>query len=325
MDPFRNHQGSQKAIFLAGCILCCLLQLVPAQKRLTVIPKPANPKQGENVLLVLKGVPDQFQTCEWTPPSGNKVTFSPQESSGSKTIKVYSVQTITVHQNCSLDIRNLTQSANGNYTVTITADPAKKPDTKGETTQTYTGSIVLNITVIIQITVRILPANPSVGQNITLIPGFSPKNIAWCVWSRIIKSGAKEKIYNSESDSKKQQNQQQKTIQEDCSLHITQLTTNDFGNYIVEMEASSDQDSSPGKGTSVEQKFYRGQVVLQARTQDGGTAKQQPGQTPTSGSASLKYSAGIIAGALFGSLAWTSTLSLFSLLFCMFSSFFPEC
>ncbi|XP_007433263.1 uncharacterized protein LOC103064858 [Python bivittatus] len=325
MDPFRNHQGSQKAILLAGCILCCLLQLVPAQKRLTVIPKPSNPKQGENVLLVLKGVPDQFETCEWTPPSGNKVTFPPQESSGSKTIKADAVQTITVHQNCSLDIRNLTQSATGNYMVTITADPAKKLDTKDEATQTYTGSIVLNISIVFQITIQIIPANPSVGQNITLIPGMPQKDIVGCDWSRITKSGAKEKIYNSESESKKQQDRQKTVQEDDCSLHITQLTANDFGNYIVEIEVSSDQNPSPGKGTSVEPKFYRGQVVLQARTQDGGTAKQQPGQSPGSGSASLKYSAGIIAAALFGSLAWTSTLSLFSLLFCMFSSFFPEC
>lgn len=310
MDPFRSHRGSQKGIFLAGCILSCFLQLVPAQQRLTVIPVPQNPKVDQNVLLNLRGAPDPFLDCEWTQPSGRKITFSPQEDSKSKTSKDDTEQRITVHQNCSLEIRNLRLSAEGNYTVTITTNPSKKQDSQDQTNkESYKGSIFLNISEVNEIIVKPKPPFPHPGQNVTLIPEGFPRPILQCQWSRTIKSGEEQEIQNSKSEPRKHQNQQQKTIQQDCSLHITHLTTDDSGNYTVYIGASSDQNSKPGKGTEEEPKFYRGQVVLQVI--------RQSEQIPHSGSASLKFSTGIIAGALLGTLTWTSAFS--SLLFSMFS------
>ncbi|XP_070805919.1 cell adhesion molecule CEACAM3-like [Pituophis catenifer annectens] len=306
MEPFRSHPGSQTALFLAGCILSCLLQLVSAQENLTVVSVPEKPIEGQSVLLHAKNIRQGFVRCEWTQPSGENIVlvsdakFTPPDAS----------QVVVLHQNCSLTIKNLRSTDRGRYTVKVTLPPAKQQEPTGP--EIYIGSIFLTFCDEKQIRIRVEPPNPLVGQNVKMTPGGMPAKNDLCYWKQKTKSGVQKDIHDSgEEPPNKEQNQQQKIKQYGCSLHLNQLTEADSGNYSIYVEVSTDQNSGrEGKGTREQIMCYRSQTQL---------------IVTRSGSASLKYSAGIIAGALLGSLTWTSSLSLLPLFFGVLSPFFPEC
>lgn len=123
--------------FFAGCILSCLLQLVPAQENLTVVSVPEHPIQGQSILLNAKNMREAFEQCEWTHPSGNKIIFTPD----SKLTPTNAPQVVVVHRNCSLSIKNLRSSDQGRYTVKVTFPPAKQQEAKGP--EILIGSIYL--------------------------------------------------------------------------------------------------------------------------------------------------------------------------------------
>ncbi|XP_061452657.1 carcinoembryonic antigen-related cell adhesion molecule 19-like isoform X2 [Rhineura floridana] len=169
-----------------------------------------------------------------------------------------------------------------------------------------------------RLSVMVEPSNPKVGQNITLTLWGSPSSFVQCQWSRETRSGGSGTIATYSPQSRDQQRQGsaysgRETVYRNCSLHITRLTQLDTGNYTVEIEEAPVQQ--PDQEQDTEGKVHRASVYLQV-------SDKEPHK---GGSASLSYSAGVIAGALFGSLAWAGTLrSLFSELFCSFVSLRPK-
>ncbi|XP_015682492.1 uncharacterized protein LOC107297644 [Protobothrops mucrosquamatus] len=302
MEPFRSHRGSQTAFLLAGCILSCLLQLVPAEGNLTVVSIPEYPIQEQRVLLNVQNVQKEFEQCEWTQPSGKTIIFTRE----TKFTPANASQIVQVYENCSLSIKNLRLLDKGKYTVKITFPSTQQQDTKGR--EIYIGSIFVTFCDEKQLRIRIQPPVSFPGQNATLIAeGIQNKDV-FCQWKQITQSGEKD-IQDIRQDSKKQ-TQQQKIIPDRCSLHLIRLIPDYSARFSVYVNISSDQQSTREKGTGEQVTCYRSQTEFQVRK---------------SGSASVKYSAGIIAGALLGSLTWTSSLSLLPLLFGVLSSFFPEC
>ncbi|XP_058052083.1 uncharacterized protein LOC131204638 [Ahaetulla prasina] len=301
MEPFRSQMGPQTALFLAGCILSGLLQLVAAQGNLTVASVPKHPIQGQSIILNPMNIREGSVQCEWTQPSGNKIIFA----SGTKLNTANASQVVVVHQNCSLTIKNLRSSDRGMYTVRVTVPPAKQQGTEPEV---YVGFISLIFCDEIHITIN--TTSPLVGQHVTLSPRGIPDTFNFCQWKQKTQSGV-EKVFQNfgEVSPNKQQNQQQ-TIKRGCTLHLNQITVADSGNYSVYVNVSSNQNSGKGTGTRQQNTCYQSQMQLRVRT---------------SGSAAVKYSTGIIAGALLGSLTWTSSLSLVPLLFGVLSQSFPKC
>ncbi|XP_070621005.1 uncharacterized protein [Erythrolamprus reginae] len=298
MEPSRNHRGSQAAILLAGCILSCLLQLVPAQENLTVGALPQLPSEGESVLLNLENVRAGFERCVWTLPSGGQVIFPDSQITPTVDPKM-----VELHRNCSLSIKRLQSSNKGRYTIQVTYPASKQPGAKGP--EILFGSINLTFCDVKQIRININPQNPKVGQNAVLTPNGMPTN-AFCQWKQRTLSGKEIVFEHSEQESKKQQNPKQ-FVKPDCSLQLNQLTQDNSGDYSFHAEVLSDQNSA--RGNREQSKCYRSQTVL---------------KVAKSGSASVKYSAGIIAVALLGSLTWTSSLSFMPLLFGMLSPSFAK-
>ncbi|XP_026537184.1 pregnancy-specific glycoprotein 22-like isoform X2 [Notechis scutatus] len=303
MEPFQSHSRSQTAIFLAGCILSCLLQMVSAQENLTVASIPEHPIQGQSILLdVVENIQETFEECEWTQPSGNKIIFA----RGTKFTPVNTSQVVVVHQNCSLTIKNLRPSDQGRYTVKVTVPPTKQQTRDS----IYIGSIFLILCDEKQIRIKVQPPSPKAGQDVVMTPQGIPDTYDHCEWNQKTESGVSKEFQDSGQESNKQENQQQ-MIQQGCSLHLTQITQAHSGEYSVYVEVFSGQHSAKEKGNREEMKCYRSQTQLKV--------------VSVSGSTSVKYSVGIIAGALLGSLTWASSLSLVPLLFGMLSLFSPEC
>ncbi|KAG8143512.1 hypothetical protein E2320_000724 [Naja naja] len=237
MEPFQSHSGSQTAIFLAGCILSCFLQLVPAQTNLTVVSIPEHPIQGQSILLNIKeNVQEAFEQCEWTQPSGNKIIFARD----TKFTPVNTSQVVVVHQNCSLTIKNLRPSDEGRYIVKITVPPAKQQEASFR--DIYIGSIFLTLCDEKQIRIHVNPQNPKVGQDVVLTPQGVPGKYKLCQWNQITKTGVSKEFQDSGQESKKQQDQTL-TIKQGCSLHMTKLTQDDSGDYSVYVEVLSGQSS----------------------------------------------------------------------------------
>ncbi|ETE59566.1 hypothetical protein L345_14701, partial [Ophiophagus hannah] len=305
MEPFRSHSGSQTAIFLAGCILSCFLQLVPAQENLTVVSVPEHPIQGQSILLNVKeNVQEAFEQCEWTQPSGVKITFRHDTKFTSA-----NTSQVVVHQNCSLTLKNMRPSDQGRYTVKITVLPVKQQEARGQVI--YIGSIYLTLCDEQQIRINVKPTSPKVGQDVLLTPQGIPGKYDFCQWNQRTKSGVSKEFQDSGQEPNKQQDQQQK-IKQGCSLHLTQLSDTDSGDYSIYVEVLPGQNSAKEKGNREEMKCYRSQAQLKVTHERNGLT-------------SVKYSAGILAVALLGSLTWASSLSLVPLLFGVLSPFFPEC
>ncbi|XP_026571110.1 uncharacterized protein LOC113445918 [Pseudonaja textilis] len=298
MEPFQSHSRSQTAIFLAGCILSCLLQVVSVQGNLTVASIPEHPIQGQSILLnIEENVQEEFEECEWTQPSGNKIIFV----RGTKLTPVNTSQVVVVHQNCSLTIKNLRPSDQGKYTVKVTVPPTKQQGTRGSV---YIGSIFLILCDEKQIRINVRPPSPKVGQDVVLTPQGIPDNYDHCEWNQKTESGVSKQFQDSGQEPNKQQDQQR-----GCSLYLTPITQGHSGEYCVYVEVYSGQQSAKEKGNREQMKCYRSRTQLKVK----------------SGSTSVKYSVGIIAGALLGSLTWASSLSLVPLLFGVLSLFSPEC
>ncbi|XP_032083792.1 uncharacterized protein LOC116515717 [Thamnophis elegans] len=302
MEPFRSHLRFQTAIFLAGCILSCMSQQGPPQENLTVVSVPEDAILGKNIILNVQNIRDGFERCEWTAPFGAKIDFDPNSKVANTS------QVGVVHRNCSLSITNLRSEHRGKYTIKVSFPPAKQQGTRDP--DIYIGSIFL--TFCEQIRINVEPQNPRVGQDVKMTPVGLPDRRDYCEWEQKTQTGIK-KFEDSEEEPNKQKNQQPQVTQKDCSFHMTQLTLADSGTYSVYSEVYLDQNSAKeGRRTRDQMKCYRGQTQLNVQL--------------VSGSASVKYSAGIIAAALLGSLTWTiSSLFLLPLLFGVLSPFFPEC
>ncbi|XP_013920345.1 PREDICTED: uncharacterized protein LOC106547644 [Thamnophis sirtalis] len=266
-------------------------QQVPPQENLTVVSVPEEAILGKNIILNVQNIRDGFERCEWTPPFGPKIDFDPN----SKVVDASQVG--VVHRNCSLSITNLRSEHRGKYTIKVSVPSANQQGTRGP--DVYIGSIFL--TFCEQIRINVEPQNPRVGQNVKMTPVGLPDRRDYCEWEQKTQNGIK-KFEDSEEEPDKQKNQQPQVTPKDCSFHMTQLTLAHSGTYSVYSEVYLDQNSGKeGRRTKDQMKCYRGQTQLKVQV---------------SGSASVKYSAGIIAAALLGSLTWTtSSLSLLPLLF----------
>ncbi|KAK9394397.1 hypothetical protein NXF25_014925 [Crotalus adamanteus] len=257
MEAFRSHRGSQPAFLLAGCILSCLLQLVPAEGNLTVVSIPEYPIQDQRVLLNIQNVRKEFQQCEWTQPSGKTIIFSRE----TKLTPANASQIVQVYENCSLSIKNLRLLDKGKYTVKMIFPSTQQQDTKGQ--EIYTGSIFVTFCDEKQLRIRIQPPKSLPGQNATLIAeGIQNKDI-FCQWKQITLSGEKD-IQDIRQDSKKPQTQQQKIIPDGCSLHLIRLIPDYSANYSVYVDnIPSDQQSAKEKGTGEQVTCFRSQIQFQ--------------------------------------------------------------
>ncbi|XP_061452656.1 pregnancy-specific glycoprotein 22-like isoform X1 [Rhineura floridana] len=331
MGLHSSRQGSLKALLLTGFILSCVLQLVPAQRRLSVMVEPSNPKVGQNITLTLWGSPSSFVQCQWSREtrsggSGTIATYSPQSRDQQRQGSAYSGRE-TVYRNCSLHITRLTQLDTGNYTVEIEEAPVQQPDQEQDTEgKVHRASVYLQVSDYIPIQVTSKPLRPSLNQEVTLTPQNVPAQFDLCRWIIQTHTNTREKVllYIPRQTVQQSSPQERKTVREDCSLHIALLAASDTGNYTVQIEVPVNRQQEPWKEIVTQKperrdsQVYMGHIYLKP-------LQQSDKEPHKGGSASLSYSAGVIAGALFGSLAWAGTLrSLFSELFCSFVSLRPK-
>ncbi|XP_034976833.2 pregnancy-specific beta-1-glycoprotein 8 [Zootoca vivipara] len=313
-----SRQGAQKVMLLAGFLLSCMLQFAPAQSQsqLSLTPEPNDPLMGKDVKLSLKGAPQQFTQCQWFRQSHSGRAENIFTHFGEQTQRPLvkgrgHTGRETLKDKCSLYISRLTQSDKGNYTVVIQDQ---------QTGRNYSVSYYLRISNLISIILN--PQRPEPGQDLTLTPQNAPREFNFCKWV-IHPSSRKEKVLEYSPGGGDQQNpsQDRATLKSDCSLHIRQLDNSDTGNYTVEIESSLKQQQQPGQGTSPQEpeggdyQIHKGQLYLDVLRQSA------HGSQKGRASASLTYSAAVVAGTLFGSLAWADALvPVFSGLFCSLTS-----
>ncbi|KAJ6663605.1 hypothetical protein lerEdw1_009684 [Lerista edwardsae] len=313
-------RGPLKAIMLAGIILNCIVQPVQAQNRLLLTKEPQDPQVGQEVTLIPHGALNQITLCQWlreSPegPSGEILSYTQfdtnlQNSNGS----AYTGRE-TLHRNCSLRIRRLTPQDTGNYTVVIET-VAQKPGgvDQGDVTA-LEAFIYLQIKVPVQqINIAVDKLTPKPGESITLTPQVPIRQFTFCQWSIQTSPGYFKPILRQSPGEQVQQvdseYRDRVTVGEACSLQIRQLRVTDSKNYTVTIRAHSQQQrpqqpqqpQQPGPrdhGRGEPDLEYTGHVnviIAEKRTETKGS------------SASLSYSAGLIAGALLGSLAWADAL-----------------
>ncbi|XP_054854785.1 carcinoembryonic antigen-related cell adhesion molecule 19-like isoform X2 [Eublepharis macularius] len=325
MELPKGRRGSHMVMILSGIILSCVLQLGAAQRRISIILEPPKPQEGQDVTLSVQGGPQQLKLCEWSRDirKGGLETileYNPNKSPQQRNGTAFSGRE-TVRADCSLRITKLRQSDEGNYSVIIEGastrqQPPQKPDQEPD--EFFEGSVYLQVSVSNQITITVLstPQQPNEGQQVTLTPQGIPKKFELCEW---FKQGAFGNLRPITSYKPNDQQNPQSTdpgskgrlsVREDCSLHITQLTTSDSGTYIVQIQVLSDrQQQQPGQETRPQEpgvpREYRGQVELQVKA----VSSKDPQKGGHNHSAGLNYSAGVIAGALLGVFAWTDTLT----------------
>lgn len=349
-------RGPLKAIMLAGVVLGCMMQLVQAQSRFFVTKEPEHPKVGQEVTLIPRGIPGQVNLCQWfrdstSGRSGEILSYTPflkqsnqkpqqdldknyQNSNGS----AYTGRE-TLYRNCSLRIQKLTAQDTGNYTIVLETVASQSGQEGQSDVQALEAVIYLQIEAAAQrINVNADVQFPKPGQSITLTPQVNLRQITFCQWSIQSRSGHSKPILRQIPGQQVEQVDSdyrgRTTLRDACALTLTQLRTSDTNNYTVTIRAPVQQHGQPQQPQNPQQpqrpqqpgqwdhnqeehdREYTGHVYLNIAEKHTGTK---------GGSASLSYSAGIIAGGLFGSLAWADSLmSLFSALFGSFASWRPK-
>ncbi|XP_028598076.2 pregnancy-specific beta-1-glycoprotein 8-like [Podarcis muralis] len=326
-----SRQGARKVMFLAGFLLSCMLQLVPAQfqPQLPLTPEPIDPFLGKDVKLSLRNAPRQFAQCQWFRQSRSGRVENIFTQFGQRQPEKGPGHTgrETLRDGCSLYIARLTQSDAANYTVVIQLDP----DQQTGQGQQFVGrnlseSYYLQISNLMSINLN--PQRPVQGQDLTLTPQNAPKQLSFCKWV-IHPRGGQEKVleYDPEDTDQQSLSQGRTTLRQDCTLHIRQLDVSDTGNYTVKIESLLNQQQQPGQGTFPREpeigdfQVHKGQIYLDVLRQSGHDPQKGHGSQKGRASASLTYSAAVVAGTLLGSLAWADALMpIFSGLFCSLTS-----
>ncbi|XP_044291281.1 uncharacterized protein LOC123026093 [Varanus komodoensis] len=325
MSPPRSQRATQTAVLLAGFLVSCALQVVTAQQRFFVVPRPQHPKWGQNVTLSLQEdqVTGQIVECSWnraSRPGSPGLSLSYSRNKPQDRLANSKDKRVTLNENCSLNIAKLRFSDSGNYSVTFQTAPERQHTPDQAQGNTYMRFYNLSIPDPRLVPVIAKPQSPKEGQEVTLTIERGPKQVFLCEWYKGT-SPDTDKIFQSYTRGQKfQQNQQRGrvSVQEDCSLVLRELTTSDASSYTVRIEAPLKDEQNPTETDNLEHRLnaevYRGQVSLQV------VSESTKNNGHKSGSASLSYSAGILTAALLGCLAWTDHLmNIFSMLSCPFT------
>ncbi|XP_066495143.1 pregnancy-specific glycoprotein 22-like isoform X2 [Tiliqua scincoides] len=325
-----SGRGALKAIMLSGIFLTSILQLAQAQNQLVVTKEPEYPYWGQEVFLIPSPISSNMTMCQWFRGSTPGFLFSNLIFSYSLEGKAH--YTVlgnartgreSIHQNCTLQIWKLTPQDTGTYTFQITQQSGEKvKDGK----KTFQASTYLHIQTPVRIAVTADPPFPKLGQNVTLTPQGNFTQYLSCQWTflPVDRPRHSQRIVRQILDHEVKQtgNALRVKVGDGCSLRITELTTTDTQNYSVTITARSQEPQQlqepqePGQRVHSQRELeqeYTGHISLNTEDPHAGS------------SASLSYSAGVIAGGLLGSLAWADSLmSLFSVLLGSFSSWRPK-